>query len=234
MRWTLRLAFVASLALAAPVLAQPENSDHEVEQLEHLGDHTGAVDAMHELDAHGEVEGHGHHGHVTLSGIFADGKFLASLVSFFLLVFLGVYFLRAKIRAGLSARKREIEEAVAEANRVRAEAEAKKAELEERLAKLDDELATVRAELQKAAETERDRIVQEAEAKAALLRKDTKFQIEQRMKQLREDLTRETVVAAVRAAEKVLADKTTAADQQRLADAYLAELAKVAQPEVRS
>ena len=94
--------------------------------------------------------------------------------------------------------------------------------------------SALRTELKKAAEAERDRIVQDAETKAALLRKDTKFQIEQRMKQLREDLTRETVLAAVRAAEKVLADKTTAADQQRLADAYLAELAKVAQPEVRS
>lgn len=221
-------ALVAASLYALPVVAQDHDHDH---------DHSGETAEEHAAHADG-AEAHAahddHHGHVSASAIFADGKFRASLVSFGLLVALGVYFLRQKIRAGLSARKREIEEAVAEANRVRAEAEAKKAELEQRLARLDDELATVRTELQKAAEAERDRIVQEAETKAALLRKDTKFQIEQRMKQMREDLTRETVLAAVRAAEKVLADKTTAADQQRLADAYLAELAKVAQPEVRS
>lgn len=213
---------LVGLSFALPVVAQDAH------------DHAGATAGDHAAHASDHAEAHGHHGHVSISAIFADGKFLASLVSFGLLVALGVYFLREKIRAGLSARKRAIEEAVAEANRVRAEAEARKAELEERLAKLDDELATVRRELQKAAEAERDRIVHEAEAKAALLRKDTKFQIEQRMKQLREDLTREAVAAAARAAEQVLAAKTTAADQQRLADAYLAELSKVAQPEVRS
>jgi len=223
-------AFVAASMYALPVVAQDAHDhdhDHSGETAE---EHAAHADADHGDEAHADD----HHGHVSWSAIFADGKFRASLVSFGLLVALGVYFLRQKIRAGLSARKREIEEAVAEANRVRAEAEAKKAELEQRLARLDDELAVVRTELKKAAEAERDRIVQDAETKAALLRKDTKFQIEQRMKQLREDLTRETVLAAVRAAEKVLADKTTAADQQRLADAYLAELAKVAQPEVRS
>jgi F-type H+-transporting ATPase subunit b len=218
-------ALVAASMYALPVVAQDAH-DHDHD---HSGE-TAEEHAAHADEAHHDD----HHGHVSASAIFADGKFRASLVSFGLLVALGVYFLRQKIRAGLTARKREIEEAVAEANRVRAEAEAKKAELEQRLARLDEELATVRAELKKAAEAERDRIVQDAETKAALLRKDTKFQIEQRIKQLREDLTRETVLAAVRAAEKVLADKTTAADQQRLADAYLAELAKVAQPEVRS
>ena len=229
----LNRAVLFACLYALPVAAQDHDHDHDhsgetaEEHAAHAGDHAGEhADEDHAHDAH--------HGQVTMSAILADGKFRASLVSFGLLFALGVYFLRQKIRAGLSARKREIEEAVAEANRVRAEAEAKKAELDQRLARLDDELALVRVELQKTAEAERDRIVQDAETKAALLRKDTQFQIEQRIKQLREDLTRETVVAAVRAAEKVLADKTTAADHQRLADAYLAELAKVAQPEVRS
>lgn len=227
----LNRAVLFACLYALPVAAQDHDHDHDHD---HSGE-TAEEHAAHAGEHADEAHGHdAHHGEVTISAILADGKFRASLVSFGLLVALGVYFLRQKIRAGLSARKREIEEAVAEANRVRAEAEAKKAELDQRLARLDDELALVRVELQKTAEAERDRIVQDAETKAALLRKDTQFQIEQRIKQLREDLTRETVVAAVRAAEKVLADKTTAADHQRLADAYLAELAKVAQPEVRS
>lgn len=227
----LNRAVLFACLYALPVAAQDHDHDHDHD---HSGE-TAEEHAAHAGEHADEAHGHdAHHGEVTISAILADGKFRASLVSFGLLVALGVYFLRQKIRAGLSARKREIEEAVAEANRVRAEAEAKKAELDQRLARLDDELALVRVELQKTAEAERDRIVQDAETKAALLRKDTQFQIEQRIKQLREDLTRETVVAAVRAAEKVLTDKTTAADHQRLADAYLAELAKVAQPEVRS
>ena len=48
----------------------------------------------------------------------------------------------------------------------------------------------------------RDRIVAEAEARATRMRDDTRFVIEQQMKQLRADLTREAIEAAVNAAEQ--------------------------------
>ncbi|MBX3249314.1 MAG: ATP synthase F0 subunit B [Myxococcales bacterium] len=221
----LGLLTAALFAPAASAVAQEHLVAHE--------DHYD-VDGVHHDHDHDHDHAHHGHGHVSLGAIFADGNFLASLVSFGLLLALAVFFLRRPIRNALEKRKAELESAVAEANRVREEAEQKKAELEARLAKLDEELAEIRTEIQNAAEAERDRIVQEAEAKAAIVRKDTKFQIEQRMKQLREDLTREAVDAAIRAAERLLAEKTTPADQQRLAEAYLEELVKVSQPEVRS
>jgi F-type H+-transporting ATPase subunit b len=80
----------------------------------------------------------------------------------------------------------------------------------------------------KAGEAERDRIVAEAEKKASRLRKDAEFVIAQRFKQLREDLTKEAVESAVVAAEAVLREKATPADQTRLADGYLTRLAEVA------
>lgn len=221
-----------AVGLFAAALFVPAVSVHAQHNLVAHQDHFDE-DGIHHDDHDHAHDAHGH-GEVTLDAIFSNGTFLASLVSFGLLVALGVYFLRRRIHAALEKRKAEIETAVAEANRVRAEAEQKKAELEARLAKLDDELAEIRTEIKLAAEAERDRIVQDAEAKAALVRKDTKFQIEQRMKQLREDLTQEAVSAAIRAAETMLSEKTTPADHQRLAEAYLEELAKVSQPEVRS
>ena len=71
---------------------------------------------------------------------------------------------------------------------------------------------------------ERDRIVSEAETKAARLRKETEFLVEQQMKQLRVDLTRAAVEAAVAAAGEVLSRETTAEDRERLARAYVERL----------
>ena len=77
----------------------------------------------------------------------------------------------------------------------------------------------------RAGEKERDRIVAEAESKAASIRKDVEFTIQQRMKQLREDLAAEMATAAIAAAEEVLRSETQPADQQRLAESYLKSLA---------
>ena len=79
----------------------------------------------------------------------------------------------------------------------------------------------------KAGEAERDRIVAQAEEKAARIRKDTSFLIEQQMKQLRKELLHEAANAAVVAAEELLRERTTDADHDQLAQAYLKRLDEV-------
>ena len=74
---------------------------------------------------------------------------------------------------------------------------------------------------------EGDRIVAEAEEKAARMRKDTSFLIEQQIKQLRKDLTRQAASAAVVAAEELLQKSTTESDQDQLAESYLNRLDEV-------
>lgn len=98
-----------------------------------------------------------------------------------------------------------------------------------RLEKLDQEILQIRADMIKAGEAERDRIVAQAEEKAARLRKDTSFLIEQQMKQLRKELTERAATAAVMAAQDILRERTTEADQERLAEAYLAKIDEVVQ-----
>ncbi|HJL00625.1 MAG TPA: ATP synthase F0 subunit B [Polyangiaceae bacterium LLY-WYZ-15_(1-7)] len=241
MKLSTRIALAAALALPlsfsllAPSTAAAQHG--AVEGNAHEEAYEEAVEDGLQEDGHGEhaaehgdahAEGHGGHGPVTIDAIIADPKFRASIISFFILLFVLVYFGRKAVRRSLENRKREIEEAINEAQQIKAEAEAKRQEFEERLAQLDGEIETVKTEMRAAAEAERDRIVADAEAKAALMRKDTQFRIEQRMKQLREDLTREAVEAAVAAAEEILGAETKPQDQQRLADAYLDELGKVA------
>ena len=57
------------------------------------------------------------------------------------------------------------------------------------------------------------------------MRKDAAFLIEQEVKQVRVELQRETVLAAVAAAEELLKKRITPADQERLAEDYLTQLA---------
>jgi F-type H+-transporting ATPase subunit b len=64
----------------------------------------------------------------------------------------------------------------------------------------------------------------DAEAKAERMRKDAEFLVEQELKQIRQDLWRDTVEAAVGAAEELLKKRVTPADQERMAEDYLADL----------
>jgi F-type H+-transporting ATPase subunit b len=148
-------------------------------------------------------------------------EFWGPVFNFLLFVFIIVFFAGPRIQQSLADRRKQVAHDLDEAQRLRAEAQAKHDEYTRRLAQLDEEMDRLRQEMIRAGESERDRIVAEAEAKASRMRKETKFVIEQQIKQLREDLTREAVEAAVSAAEQVLTDKTTGADQQRLAKQYL-------------
>ena len=93
--------------------------------------------------------------------------------------------------------------------------------------RLDQEMVEIRGEMIKAGEAERDRIVAQAEEKAARIRKDTTFLIEQQIKQLRKDLTQQAANAAVVAAQELLQERTTDADQDQLAETYLNRLDEV-------
>ncbi len=169
---------------------------------------------------HGAAE-HGAHGPGDLGSVLAHDDFIGAALCFVLLASIFGWAVRSKVTPFLVERRRQVVESLEEAKRLKDEAEAKHKEYTDRLAKLDAELAQIRADMVKAGEVERDRIVAEAEKKAASLRHETEFLIAQRMKELRETLTREAVEAAIATAGKVLAEKTTAEDQKRLAQSYL-------------
>jgi F-type H+-transporting ATPase subunit b len=117
---------------------------------------------------------------------------------------------------------------------MKSEAEAKFAEYSKRIETMDEELARVREDMRKAGQGERDRLVKDASEKAERMHAEARFLVEQQMKQLKEELTREAIEAAIVAAETILRERTSAADQQRLAEEYLTKLkssvAKTQQP----
>jgi F-type H+-transporting ATPase subunit b len=135
-----------------------------------------------------------------------------------------VYGLSKIVPGFLAKRRAGIVDGLEEARQLKEAAEAKHAEYSERIDNLDTELERLREEFKRAGLEERDRMVADASARAEKTRAEARFLIDQQMKQLRQDLTREAVEAAIAAADKILRERSTAADQQRLADEYLSRL----------
>ena len=175
-----------------------------------------------------EMEGHDVHGDLQFSDLLT-AEFLGTLINFGVLLLILGWVIRKKGNPALAARRAQVEKELAEAQRLRADAEARHMATATRLEKLDEEILQIRADMIKAGEAERDRIVAHAEEKAARLRKDTSFLIEQQMKQLREELTERAATAAVAAAQDLLRERTTEADQEQLAEAYLTRIDEVVQ-----
>ncbi len=209
--WVMLFAFmVASPSSVLAETAHGESVAHEVAETEsgHSGQDAG-------------------HGELTFSSLIKNRDFQGTVINFLVLVGLIAWVIRKKGNPALAARRAEVEKELAEAQRLRTEAEKRHMQTATRLDRLDQEMLQIRGDMIKAGEAERDRIVAQAEEKAARLRKDTSFLIEQQIKQLRKDLTQQAANAAVTAAQELLQERTTDADQDRLAEAYLNRLDEV-------
>jgi F-type H+-transporting ATPase subunit b len=208
-----------------PAAHQPQHQPHpggSVANPHHEAPHAGE-----HADKHGDKHGRG------LAPInWADFSnkeqppYLAMVIN--LVVLIGLYYFLGKkpIANALVERRDEIAKQIEEAQQMKSEAEARAKKYQSQLERLEEELTTARAALVEAGKGERDRMVRDAEEKAARMQKDAEFLIEQEMKQLRQDLRKETVDMAVAAAEELLKKRITADDQQRLADEYLKDLAR--------
>jgi F-type H+-transporting ATPase subunit b len=128
------------------------------------------------------------------------------------------------VREGLAARRASIAKEIQEAQKMRAEAEERATKYQEKLLHLEAVLKDTREAMKAAGEAEKTRIVREAEEKATRMERDAKFLVEQELKQMKIELTREAIEMATSAAEELLKKRITAADQERLAEDYLAEL----------
>ncbi|AKF05462.1 ATP synthase F0 subunit B [Sandaracinus amylolyticus] len=214
--WLLAAMLCAGAAgLSVPAIASAQDHGaHGAEgahgaPTEHGEDHGDAHGAGH--DAHG-----GEH-HAEINTFELGG----SVVNFALLLLVLFLLMRKSLPEFLRNRRASVVEGMEEAKRVKEEAETKYKEYSARIDNLDAELDRLREEMRRAGMDERDRIVADASKRAEKMRDEARFLIEQQMKQLREDLTREAIEAAVAAAESMLVQSTNAQDQERLAKDYL-------------
>lgn len=209
-----RFAFLFLLATAAPQLAHAD-----VEAAEHQAE---AAEEGH----------HGHHGKLTLDQIINGEhkwEFWGSVVNFALLVFVIVRMGKKPVGAFLSSRREGIERGISEAAEVKRAAEQAFNTYTERMKTLDAELAKLRKDVAEAAERDRARIVAEANDSVARLKAETDALVQRQAEQLEAQIRREIVAAAAQAAEKAARELSTPEDQQRIADAFMRELGKLAE-----
>lgn len=226
-----RLAFVSvlTMALAASPLAAAQHEESAPPAHSPAG---GSHAASPEGAGHGEGAEHGGgHGHGPAPINWSDfgnkeqPPYAALAFNFVILLGLYVYFGRGPVAAALKKRRQELAREIEEAQRMRAEAEERAKLYQAKLARLEDELKEARQALLDAGRGEKERILKDAEERAARMQRDAEALVEAEFKQMRLDLTREAVETALSAAEEMLKLRITPSDQERLAEDYLADLA---------
>lgn len=150
----------------------------------------------------------------------------AMLLNTAILAYVVVRFGRRPLADALKKRKAAIMQGMLDAARMKEEAEARLAEYEEKLAHTDEELERVKREMREAGEAERARVLGEAKERRTRMERDARLLIEQEIKAARQELMRQVVSGAVQSAAERMAKEIGSADQQRLADEYLATLDK--------
>jgi F-type H+-transporting ATPase subunit b len=204
---------------AAHGLRRPPHALPGAQRPEMTGGSVVAVPPKEEAEEHGPKE---------INWVDFDNKeqppYLAALINFAILITIYVTFGRKPIEAALIARRDEVKKQIDEAQKIKHEAEARQKQYASKLNDLGAELESTKAALAAAGAGEKARIVKEAEEKAARMEKDAHFLLEQEKKQMELDLRREAVEAAVTHAERLLREKVTAADQERMAEEFLATL----------
>ncbi|MBI5515886.1 MAG: hypothetical protein HY909_19045 [Deltaproteobacteria bacterium] len=150
--------------------------------------------------------------------------FVAPIINFLILATILYMAIKRSVNPALAERRAAVETELAETRRLLASAEASLKECKAREARLGEERKELAAELRRAGEQERDRLVAEARARAERMRAEGAAAAEQELKNLREGLRQEAVLLAAAAAEEAVRKHLTAEDQRRLADGYMQDL----------
>jgi F-type H+-transporting ATPase subunit b len=150
--------------------------------------------------------------------------FISLLINFGLLVLFFWVLLRGKIPAMFHARTDSIQSAIREARAASAEATEKLKSVEERLARLDGEVAAIRAEADKQAGAEEQRIRAAAEQDKSRVVESAKMEIDAIARNARRDLKNYASTLAVDiAAKRIQVDENS--DQALVSD-FVSQLGK--------
>jgi F-type H+-transporting ATPase subunit b len=157
-----------------------------------------------------------------------SGPFAFMLINFGLLLVLLGKFGGPAARKMAETRSDEIKSALDEAARLRKAAADKLDEYTARLAAAQGEMATMLTNMRADAEAEKQRIMASAEQQAALSKRDAELRIAAEIERARIELAREVSLAAAGVAERLLRERTTAADQAAMVDTFIKDVESAA------
>jgi F-type H+-transporting ATPase subunit b len=161
-----------------------------------------------------------------------DPKTLAlQVLNFGVLLFVLIKFGAPAINKALRGRHEQLKTDLDEAGKVRRAAEERFRHQEQRLANLEREIEVMLQSIRQEAEQEKARIIASAEEKARRIQDETKFSLEQQVKEAEVRFRAEVAQAAVKVAEELLRRSVTPSDEQRLAQSFIADLAAARPPQ---
>ena len=124
----------------------------------------------------------------------------------------------------LSGRKADITSNIESSEKLLGEAEARLSEWNQKAAQLDEEVAMIRAATKKAAETERDHIIADAQATAERIKAGASAVVDRELNVARESLREEVAVLATDLAATILQEKVNDGDRSRLVDEFIQKI----------
>ncbi len=166
---------------------------------------------------HGGAGAHGEHG-------FSGKTFAFQALNFAILVGVLGYFGGRAINRALAGRHDQMKKDLDEAVQARAAAEGRLKEQERRLNNLEKEIAALRASIKEEAVGEEKRLLEAAEEKARRIQEETRFLMDQEVKQAEIRFRTEVAAEAVRIAEEVVRGSVQPEDDTRLGKAFIADL----------
>lgn len=156
-----------------------------------------------------------------------SSPFLATLINWAVLVSLIVMLAKKQIPPALAKRKAGIVQGMNDAKKARDESAAVLAEYENKLATIDQDIERIKADMKRAGEQERERILAEAVERRTRMERDARRLIETEIESAKEALRRDVVQSALAAAKRSIEEKVAASDQQRLFDEAIESLKKL-------
>lgn len=146
--------------------------------------------------------------------------------NFLLLIGLLVYLLRTPVRDFLNTRSAQVRKELEDADKQRSDAEARYKAIQSKLAHFEEELTSMKADGVADAEREAQQTAERAVRDAAHLKETAERAIREETAMARNTLRRDAVDLAVKLAEESLRSQLGPADQQQLAQEFLASIPK--------
>lgn len=152
---------------------------------------------------------------------------LATLLNFFILMFILKKFLYKPVKKMLDSRKNEVEQIYSEASDKNAAAAELKAEYENKLAVAKETANDIVKTATVKAQSRSNEIVDEAQAKASVLLQRASEQIEQDKKKVVNEIKNQITDMAIGAAEQVVGKELTSTDHKKLIEDFIENAGEV-------
>jgi F-type H+-transporting ATPase subunit b len=151
-------------------------------------------------------------------------EYLSTVTNFLVMFGFLAYVLKQPLATFLETRRENMAAQLREAKDKQATAEKRIAEYKHRLDHLEEEVQRIVHSFEKEAEADRERLRQDADRAIERLTREANFTITQEVRKAEKAIREAAASATLEAAESMVKERITDADQRRLTDGYIANL----------